>query len=69
MVITNRAGSIGWDGDFYTSEDLHSIYGELISRQLLEASGLIARDGPITIVEMGPGARNGVPGCSCVSGA
>ena len=48
-------GSIGWDGDFYTSEDLHSIYGELISRQLLEASGLIARDGPITIVEMGPG--------------
>jgi SAM-dependent MidA family methyltransferase len=48
-------GPIGWDGDFYTSEDLHSVYGELIGQQLLEAAGLISSDGPVTIVEMGPG--------------
>ena len=47
--------SIGWNGDFYTSEDLHSVYREMIGLQLLEASELIASDGPVTIVEMGPG--------------
>ena len=48
-------GTLGWKGDFYTSEDLHSVYGEMIGRQLLEASELIASDGPVTMVEMGPG--------------
>ena len=48
-------GSLGWDGDFYTSEDLHSVYGEMIARQLLEVVELIASDGPVTMVEMGPG--------------
>lgn len=48
-------GTLGWKGDFYTSEDLHSIYGEMLGRQLLEAASLIASDEPVTIVEMGPG--------------
>ena len=48
-------GTLGWKGDFYTSEDLHPIYGEMLGRQLIEASELIAHNGPVTIVEMGPG--------------
>ncbi len=48
-------GAIGWTGDFYTSEDLHPIYGEMIGRQLLEATQLIAANGLATIVEMGSG--------------
>ena len=47
--------SIGWNADFYTSEDLHLIYGELIGRQLLEATKLITQDWRFSIVEMGPG--------------
>ncbi len=48
-------GPIGWKGDFYTSEDLHSVYGEMLGEQLIEASELIVGNGPVTIVEMGPG--------------
>ena len=48
-------GPIGWSGDFYTSEDLHAVYGEMVARQLHEAVELISQSGPVTIVEVGAG--------------
>ena len=53
-------GPIGWSGDFYTSEDLHAVYGEMVARQLHEAVELISQSGPVTIVEVGAGR-----GCLC----
>lgn len=45
---------IGWDGDYYTSPYLTSIFGEMIGKQLEEMWGLLGK-GKFTLVEYGAG--------------
>lgn len=46
---------IGWDGDFYTSSDVHPILGQALARQAAQIDSLLGHPDPFTIVEMGPG--------------
>ena len=46
---------IGWDGDFYTSSDVHSILGQALAKQAAQIDTLLGAPGPFTVVEMGPG--------------
>ncbi len=46
---------IGWEGDFYTSGDLHPAFAEALARQLRQADELLGHPDPFTLVEMGPG--------------
>ena len=46
---------IGWDGDFYTSSDVHPILGQAMARQAAQIDALLDYPDPFTIVEMGPG--------------
>ncbi len=45
---------IGKEGDFFTSLDVHPIFGRLIAAQIIEMSHTLP-EGPYTIVEMGAG--------------
>jgi SAM-dependent MidA family methyltransferase len=45
----------GKDGDFYTSSDVHAIYGRLMARQFDEMWRALGRPAPLHIVELGPG--------------
>ncbi len=45
---------IGKEGDFFTSLDVHPIFGRLVAAQIIEMSHALP-DGPYTIVEMGAG--------------
>jgi len=44
---------IGWEGDYYTSPDLDSAFGQMIARQLVEMAAFV--EGPFQVVEFGPG--------------
>jgi len=46
---------IGWDGDFYTSCDVHPILGQALVRQASQIDALLGHPDPFTVVEMGPG--------------
>ena len=46
---------IGWNGDFYTSSDVHPILGHALARQAAQIDALLGHPDPFTIVEMGPG--------------
>ena len=46
---------IGWDGDFYTSSDVHPILGQALTRQAAQIDALLGHPDPFTVVEMGPG--------------
>lgn len=48
------AERIGPRGDYYTSGNLHVLFGELIAKQLAEMATLLGR-GPVTFVEQGAG--------------
>lgn len=45
---------IGKDGDFYTSLDIHPVFGRLVGRQIIEMAACLP-GGPYTVVEMGAG--------------
>ncbi|HKY31301.1 MAG TPA: SAM-dependent methyltransferase [Candidatus Polarisedimenticolia bacterium] len=45
----------GAAGDFYTSPDVHSAFGELLARQVAQIADL-SGGGPFRVVEMGPGS-------------
>lgn len=51
---TGGRTKIGKDGDFYTSLDVHPVFGQLVAAQIIEMSALIP-DGAYTVVEMGAG--------------
>ena len=51
---TGPREKIGKDGDFYTSLDIHPVFGRLVGRQVIEMAPCVP-DGPYTIVEMGAG--------------
>lgn len=46
---------IGWDGDFYTSSDVHPILGRALAAQAAQMDQLLGHPTPFTIVEMGAG--------------
>jgi len=46
---------IGWDGDFYTSSDVHPILGQAMAKQAAQVDALLGYPDPFMVVEMGPG--------------
>ncbi len=46
---------VGWEGDFYTSSDVHSAFGQALARQLRQMDELLHQPDPFTVIEMGPG--------------
>lgn len=46
---------IGWDGDYYTSFDVHPILAQALARQIRQVDSLLGSPDPFTVVEMGPG--------------
>ena len=51
---TSGKEKIGKKGDYYTSSDVHPVFGELIARQLEQMWRLMGK-GRFTVVEMGAG--------------
>ena len=49
------AERIGWDGDFYTSSDVHPVLGRALAAQARQMDELLDSPAPFTIVEMGAG--------------
>lgn len=45
----------GKTGDFYTSSDVHAVYGRLLCRQFEQMWRVMGSPSPIAIVELGPG--------------
>ncbi|MGH7146428.1 MAG: class I SAM-dependent methyltransferase [Nitrospiraceae bacterium] len=54
---TDAAGEdrIGWDGDYYTSFDVHPILAQALARQVRQIDEQLGSPDPFTVVEMGPG--------------
>ena len=50
-----NAEQFGKAGDFYTSSDVHAVFGRLLARQLEEIWRVIDRPQQIEILELGPG--------------
>jgi SAM-dependent MidA family methyltransferase len=46
---------IGLGGDYYTSPDVHPIFGRLLARQIIQMETMMPRRRPFTILEMGAG--------------
>jgi len=46
---------IGWQGDYYTSSEVHPILGQALARQAEQIDRLLGQPDPFTVVEMGPG--------------
>ena len=46
---------IGLGGDYYTSPDVHPIFGRLLARQIIQMETMLPRQKPFTILEMGAG--------------
>ncbi len=46
---------IGWEGDYYTSPEVHSVFGHMISKQLVRLLESLDGNEPLTVVEMGAG--------------
>lgn len=51
---TGPRRKIGREGDFYTSLDVHPVFGRLVGAQLIEMARAVP-EGPYTVVEMGAG--------------
>ena len=50
-----NAGQFGKAGDFYTSSDVHAVFGRLLARQFDEIWQALDRPAEIEILELGPG--------------
>jgi SAM-dependent MidA family methyltransferase len=50
-----HAGQFGKAGDFYTSSDVHAVFGRLLARQFDEIWQALDRPSKIEILELGPG--------------
>lgn len=45
----------GKSGDFYTSSDVHAVFGRLLARQFDEMWRILGSPRPLTLIELGPG--------------
>jgi SAM-dependent MidA family methyltransferase len=52
---SRHAAQFGKAGDFYTSSDVHAVYGRLLTRQFHQLWQVLDRPGRLTIWELGPG--------------
>lgn len=52
---TSAKDPIGWWGDYYTSPEVHPLFGRLIAKQLIQMLHTVAAMGPVTLIEMGAG--------------
>ena len=50
-----HAGQFGKAGDFYTSSDVHAVFGRLLARQFDEIWRAMGAPSPVEILELGPG--------------
>jgi SAM-dependent MidA family methyltransferase len=50
-----HSGQFGKAGDFYTSSDVHAVFGRLMARQFEEMWRLLGCPEPIELLELGPG--------------
>ena len=59
---------IGWQGDYYTSPDVHVFLGQALARQARQIDERLGRPDPFTVVEMGAGkgllARDFIADCA-----
>ena len=52
---SRHAGQFGKAGDFYTSSDVHAVFGRLLARQFDEMWRALDRPDPFIVHELGPG--------------
>jgi SAM-dependent MidA family methyltransferase len=52
---SRNAEQFGKSGDFYTSSDVHAVFGRLMARQFEEMWRALGAPGKIAVVELGPG--------------
>ena len=52
---TSSGDRIGLGGDYYTSPEVHPIFGRLLAKQIRQMESLLPGPGPFTILEMGAG--------------
>lgn len=52
---SRNAEQFGKAGDFYTSSDVHAVFGRLLARQFDEMWRALGSPGELTLVELGPG--------------
>ncbi|HVZ61666.1 MAG TPA: SAM-dependent methyltransferase [Terriglobales bacterium] len=52
---TRDREQFGKDGDFYTSSDLHAVFGRVLSRQFEQMWQLLGRPQRLDFIELGPG--------------
>ena len=52
---SRNAGQFGKAGDFYTSSDVHAVFGRLLARQFDQMWQALDRPPKIEILELGPG--------------
>lgn len=52
---SHNAGQFGKAGDFYTSSDVHAVFGRLMARQFSEMWGVLGAPENIRLMELGPG--------------
>src|SRR6202158_1912907 len=52
---SRNAEQFGKAGDFYTSSDVHAVFGRLLARQFEEMCRVLGSPEGIEIVELGPG--------------
>ena len=52
---SRHAGQFGKAGDFYTSSDVHAVFGRLLARQFEEMWQVLDRPPRLEILELGPG--------------
>jgi len=52
---TSSGERIGLGGDYYTSPDVHPVFGRLLARQIRQMETLLPGPEPFTILEMGAG--------------
>ena len=63
---------IGWNGDFYTSSDVHPVMAQALARQVQQVDEALGRPDPLTVIEMGAGkgflARDFLAACKQLPG-
>src|SRR5271169_6553031 len=52
---SRNAEQFGKAGDFYTSSDVHAVFGRLLARQFEEMWRVLGSPGQIELLELGPG--------------
>jgi SAM-dependent MidA family methyltransferase len=52
---SRNAEQFGKAGDFYTSSDVHKVFGRLLARQFEEMWRALDSPGRIELIELGPG--------------